>query len=193
MDGIIRKLKKKLRQAALAMRGEIASAEKADMDKVICKKIASLPEWQKASLVLVYASSRGEIDLGDLYKTAKSEGKAIAFPRCLPDRVMEFAVCGYSDLAEGRFSIPEPSSAFSSIKDFPKDTLCILPCLIANTHGFRVGYGGGYYDKFLSSHRVTTVAALYDRFLTTNTDFKEPFDIPADILITEKETIRIEK
>lgn len=193
MDGIIKERKNELRKAALLTRGEIPSPEKADMDGIICEKIASLPEWKNASLILVYASSRGEIDLGALYKSAKRDGKAIAFPRCLPGKEMEFAICEYRELSEGRFSIPEPPSAFSPIKVFPKDTLCILPCLIANVNGFRVGYGGGYYDKFLSLHPITTVAALYARFLTTDTDYKEPFDIPADILITEKETIRIEK
>lgn len=186
-------LKNELRRKALAMREEISLPERAAIDSAICDTIISLPEWKNASLVLVYASSRGEIDLGALYAAAEKDGKAIAFPRCLPDRVMEFAVCRYDELSLGRFSISEPPTSFAAIKSFPTDTLCILPCLLTNRYGFRIGYGGGYYDRFLASHRLTTVAALHHRFLINDTRFAEPFDIPADILITEKETIRIEK
>ncbi len=194
MSDVLQKdIKKELRRKLLAMREEISSHEKVKIDRAICDAIVSLPEWKNATLVLVYASSRGEIDLSSLYAAAEEDGKAIAFPRCLPDRIMEFAVCGYDELSLGRFSIPEPPAVVPSLWEFPDDTLCILPCLAANSYGFRIGYGGGYYDRFLASHRITAVAALHHRFLINDTGFTEPFDIPADILITEKETIRIEK
>lgn len=185
--------KKELRRRALVLRGDVSFEEKARTDLSICDSILSLPEWKAASLVLVYASCRGEIDLGRIYAVAQRDGKATAFPRCLPHGVMEFVDCRYEDCSIGRFGILEPPRDTNSIEAFPADTLCILPCLSANRKGFRIGYGGGYYDRFLTSHHLTTVAALHHRFLINDEGFEEPFDIPADILITEKEIVRVEK
>lgn len=183
--------KKEYRKEFLSMRNSINKAEKAKLDNMIVERLASLPEIDSASVVMVYAPFRGEIDLVPLFGKLYSLGKRTAFPKCEDGGEMRFYICEYASLSKQAYGILEPTSSCEELTDL-SEAVCIIPCLAASIDGYRLGYGGGYYDRFLEKNDIKKIVAVYDRFLLKSSeDIREMHDIPADIIITEKGEIRI--
>lgn len=183
-----KEIKSELRKKYRLLRKEMSVDFKKSLDHSICERLVTLPEYQNAETILVYSPCRGEIELNAFFDSAMRDGKKLAFPRCF-DKEMRFSICTSDALVPGAYGILEPSIDAEYEASFTYDTtLCILPCLAADRSGFRLGYGGGYYDRFLSQNKLRTVAAVYRDFLT-EVDFSEPFDIKADIIVTEEEII----
>jgi 5-formyltetrahydrofolate cyclo-ligase len=89
-----------------------------------------------------------------------------------------------SDFSPDDFGIPAPREELPAAEATAR-TLCVLPGLAAGRDGSRLGYGGGFYDRFLATFAGITVFPIYD-FLLFDTLPTEPFDRPVDILIAEK-------
>lgn len=183
--------KKEYRKEFLSMRNSIDKAKKAKLDEMIVERLASLPEIDSASVVMVYAPFRGEIDLVPLFDRLYLLGKKTAFPKCKNGGEMRFYICEYASLSKQAYGILEPTSSCEELTDLT-GAVCIIPCLAASVDGYRLGYGGGYYDRFLEKSDIKKIVAVYDRFLLKSSeDIRETHDIPADIIITEKGEIRI--
>ena len=155
----------------------------------ICKACASLEEFQKADTVLLYFAKGSEADLSSLCEIALREGKRVAYPRCLDRERMEFfEISSLSDLEKGYFGIMEPKI------DAPKcsfeNAVCFVPALAFDLEGYRLGYGGGYYDRYLSDFSGTKVGVAYDDCVTDKLPRGE-HDIKTDYIITESRVKRI--
>ncbi len=182
-------IKVSLRKLYRDLRKKISPIKKQNLDLLICEKIIHLPEYLQSDLLLVYSPYKDEINLHSLFIQAQNDGKKLAFPRCFGNE-LKFSVCLPNDLLPGAFGILEPTESSEYLTTFNKKTLAILPCLTATRECFRLGYGKGYYDRFLSENSVFSVAAVYSEFITT-VDFSDSFDIKANIILTEKEIIRV--
>ncbi len=182
-------IKSKLRSKYRAMRNEMPRDYKAELDKKICVNLLSLREYEESDLILVYSPCNGEIDLTCFFNNSISNKKRLAFPRCVGND-MFFSICMPHQLQPGMYNIPEPPVTFEIIRKFPANTLCVLPCLAVSADGYRIGYGRGYYDRFLAENNVFSVAAVYSHFLTCE-NFADEFDKKANIILTEKEIIKI--
>lgn len=178
--------KKELRSALLAQRLAIPTEEKQSLDRALVELAVTLPAFREAHLVLLYAPTKGEPDLRPLARRALDQGKKVAFPRCQPaDRSLIFyTVSTTEELSQGCYGIPEPP-----IREprpvFSKQTLCILPALSFDEEGYRLGYGGGYYDRFLANFPGVTVGLVYGQLIRQRLP-RGPFDIPAHQIITER-------
>lgn len=150
---------------------------KANIDSDITSRLRALPEYKAADIILCYYPIKGEIDMRALIRHAVAEGKAVALPVCR-DGEMTFHLYTGS-FVEGAFGIPEPTGERIEPTG---DTLCILPGYAYCGH-HRLGYGGGYYDRFLENFKGRTVFACYS-FFTAEFPIEE-HDKPYDILITE--------
>ncbi len=146
--------KEELRRHYLAQRKARSEDLRAERNAAICRHLLSLPLFQRAPLILGYAAVRGEIDLSLFYETV---GVPLAFPRTLGAGVMEFAAAEPSKLVRGNFGIPEPPTELPALREFPEGTVCLVPALVFDRGGYRLGYGGGYYDRFLAGFRGVTV------------------------------------
>ena len=155
----------------------------------VARKIAELDEFAAADAILAFFPVGSEIDIISLFDIAKSLGKKIAFPCSLPGGILIFKeVNELSELKSGVYNIPEPDESSLIFKDFER-SICITPALAFDTEGFRIGYGGGYYDRFLASYSGTSVGVAYDEMIYDDIP-RDEFDLPVDIIVTERRVIR---
>ena len=131
---------------------------------------------------------RREIDVMPIFFAAIADGKRVAFPRCEADRSMTFYyVKTESELESGAYGIREPRRELETVaKDAFNESICIVPGLVFDREGYRVGYGGGYYDRFLAKYTGTTVAPVRDGFLYDGKLPKDKFDVNVQWIIRRK-------
>ena len=173
-----------LRATQKARRAAIDAADKAMADAALCAQAATLPVFRDAELILGFYPMAGEVDLRPLYDLALQQGKAIAFPRCEGTRMTFHRVASLAALTPGRFGILTPP-ADAPVAVPTASTLCLLPALAATKDGARLGYGGGFYDRFLQSSPCRTLLPIYHALLVATLPC-EPTDIFAEIILTEK-------
>jgi 5-formyltetrahydrofolate cyclo-ligase len=123
------------------------------------EKLFGLPEFVSAATVLCYVSKQYEIDTIPVIKTAFSSGKLVAVPKVCQKEIRFYFIDDLSTLQIGSFGVLEPSAASqTNICSSFKNSVCIVPALACNKDGFRLGYGGGYYDRFLARYDGTSIA-----------------------------------
>ncbi len=153
-----------LRQDCMARRLSIPATQKEAADRAICAAISAHAAYKAADLILAFSPVRGEIDLTPLYLTALASGKALAFPRCTGREMTFHLVCSLDELSPDRFGIPAPAAA-APVACHTEKALCLMPGLAAGRDGTRLGYGGGFYDRFLATFRGITLFPVYESLL----------------------------
>lgn len=185
----IRQYKKSLRKHYKIKRDKLPAHVKEKKDKSIRFRLTGLKEYKDAKLVLIYMSSNSEIDTKSIIETIWEDGKKAALPRCISGtREMDFyEINSFGDLEEGSFSLMEPKLTCRKITQF-KDSICVLPGFCFDDYGYRLGYGGGYYDRFLSQKYEkdggSKIGICYDFGLRLHLSHGK-YDIPCDIIVTE--------
>ena len=176
--------KKALRAKYLSARAQMDENEKKAADGAIFDTFLAHSAFRDADLLLLFYPVRGEVDLLPLWDAARARGIPVALPRC-EGKEMTFHVVGCpSELSIERFSIPAPS-ADAPVAKASERTLCILPGLAADKSGARLGYGGGFYDRFLATFRGITLFPVYERFVVAQLPTEET-DKTVDVIVTEK-------
>ncbi len=179
--------KSQLRREYRARRAALSATEKQRLDAQIASEFLKLSEYQNANTILFYLSLPQEIDTTPLLLKAWADGKRTAVPRCISGTSdMEYyLIRSMDDVSIGSFSIREPVPArCEKLSGFPADTLCIVPGFCFSKHHYRVGYGGGYYDRFLADYTGLSAGLCYHDFLRESLP-TDTFDVPVDILLTE--------
>ncbi|MBQ8140512.1 MAG: 5-formyltetrahydrofolate cyclo-ligase [Clostridia bacterium] len=182
----VKELKNALREKYKLCRRNISPRKKKELDEAICGEIISLSCFRLSDTVLAYYPIGSEIDVIPVALEALKKGKKVAFPLCDTETcTMTYKyVNDLSELVSGSYSIHEP---LPSAPDFSggENVLCLVPALAFDKDGFRLGYGKGYYDRFLKSFRGTSLGAVYHELLT-DTLPRGYHDIAADVLVTER-------
>ncbi len=154
--------KRLLRARFKTQRDAIAPQRRALIARRISERIRENTLYQTHRVLLSYAGIGSELDLTQLHECALADGKVLAFPRLVGKEMHFHSVQSLSQLEVGRFGIRTPAEHAPEILDF-SDALCIVPALICDLHGHRLGWGGGYYDRFLSKvGKLDTLCAVYD-------------------------------
>ena len=146
-----------------------------------------LLEYQQAELVLTYVSTAIEVDTRALIERALADGKRVAVPRCTPGKIdMKFYLIGsLSELEPGAFGVLEPNPEKSRELRRYDRSVCILPGLGFDLQGYRLGYGKGYYDRFLARYPGKNVGVCYNICMKTLLPHGR-YDKMVDVLVTEK-------
>ena len=178
-----------LRREFEARRQSVTGNTRTEADERLLSLLFASSAWKNASTVLSYCSVRGEIDLSPVWEQAARDGKAYALPRTVTGasegRMIFQYVQNQTELVVGRYSLSEPSPACPLVTDFSR-TLCILPGLAFDRDGYRLGYGGGYSDRFLAAHpEVVPVGMCYGVCLCDHLP-RGDYDIPVSYIITER-------
>jgi 5-formyltetrahydrofolate cyclo-ligase len=184
-----RRAKLALRKQMRAVRATLPATSCDARSSEIAKRVLALPELEAATIVLAFASIGNEVRTGPIIEGARRAGKRIALPRVVDDELVLHAVAPNTTLVEGAFGIPEPSKDAPSIRPAEVE-LALIPALAVDPHGYRIGYGGGYYDRLLPSltaARTCTIA--YDFQLIAEVP-KLPFDAAVDLIVTDARVIR---
>ncbi|MBE6720520.1 MAG: 5-formyltetrahydrofolate cyclo-ligase [Ruminococcaceae bacterium] len=183
-------IKKDVRKNLLKTRSKVTSKD--EKSRKIFARLTELPEYIKARTVLCYVSVGDEAGTYDIINHSLSLGKKVAVPYCV-DKCgnMEFYLINSDDeLKEGMYGIPEPDINFNKrLEDF-ENSIIIVPGVAFNEKGYRLGYGGGYYDRYLCKFHGVSVGLCYQEMLQSSFPVEEN-DIPVGILITDKQTIYV--
>ena len=188
MENPIKARKAALRAQYLQLRGSLSKAQKSAYDAALCRAVAEHPYFQNADLLLTFCAVRGEVDLSPLLQIARQRGIKTAFPRCEGTQMLFHVVQTQSELSAGRFGIPTPC-ADAPVARPTASTLCLLPALAATRDGLRLGYGGGFYDRFLADFKGHTILPLYELLLAPSLP-SEPTDMRAEVMLTEKGVLK---
>lgn len=183
----IRVVKRELRAGFKAARRAMTPEEQADKDRRILDKLTKLPEYQNAGLVLTYVSTAIEVDTRALIGRALADGKRVAVPRCTPGRIdMKFYLIeSMDDLSSGAFGVLEPDPEKCRELRRYDHSVCILPGLGFDLQGYRLGYGKGYYDRFLSRYPGKNIGVCYNICMKALLPHGR-YDKMVDVLVTEK-------
>ncbi len=158
--------------------------EKAHSDTLLLERFLALSPVVQASSLLLFYGVDTEPDTVRLLEPLAAMGKTLALPRCLPHRGMEARLYrGTSHLLPGPFGIPEPDTACPVIARDRFDVI-LVPALCCDRLCYRLGHGGGYYDRYLSGYSGLTVALCRDKLLQTSLP-ADRLDIPVGLVLTE--------
>lgn len=183
--------KKELRKIYKSIRSGIMPQDKADFDRRIFESFVNSCYYHSFDMFLCYVSIGSEVDTSKIIKHLLFSGKKVSVPFC-HDGVMDFyEINSFDDLFSGMFGIPTVNcSKHKKITDFSK-ALCIVPALSYDTDGNRLGYGGGYYDRFLADKKIPTLGLCYEGCICQRLP-SEKLDIKVGAILTEK-CLRISK
>lgn len=178
--------KKELRKYFSSVRKSAKSQEK---DTLIAARLLSERKITEADTVLLFASFGSEPDTWKISEVLLSQGKTVAFPKCQSEGNMTFhCIKSLDELKSGAYGICEPDTSLSQLTVTDK-TVCIVPGLAFAESGARLGYGGGFYDRFLASHPYIIKTALaYEAVITDKLPIGE-HDIAVNYIVTEERTV----
>lgn len=182
----IKEYKIKLRDKFKAIRLGYSPEQKAKLDNDIIGRLMRTYQYKNASTILCYVSTPLEVDTRLLIKKALDDGKRVAVPKCKPETTtMDFyLITSFEDLEKGTFGVLEPIQSRCEI--FRGDEgICIVPGLCFDHFGYRLGYGKGYYDRFLTNYSQTKIGICYNDCVQQRL-FHGRYDVPVDLLITER-------
>ena len=183
--------KQRLREERLAARETLSEQERSALDGRITQKLLATPEYAEAATVLTYVSVSSEVSTRKFIECALRDGKTVAVPRCLPGHRLEFvAIASLEQLVAAPFNLLEPSKDLSALtEDQMNNSICIVPALLVDTKGYRLGYGAGFYDRFLSTYPCEKICLAYQQNLSKTMLPHTEFDVPVDTVITESDVL----
>ena len=183
--------KRALRETVLGRRDGLAGGERRAAGAALTARLSALPAVAAASAVLCFASFRSEVDTTPFMAWCRRRGVAVGLPVIVGPHHMEaFAVDDpRRDLAPGRFGIPEPRPGLPAVEPATFDVV-IVPGSAFDCDGGRMGYGGGFYDTFLSRMRddALRIGVCFEVQVVDEVP-RESHDLCVDLLVTEDRTI----
>ncbi len=186
MDKIIdiRPLKNSMRSESRERRCAMDKARKASYDKKICNKLLNSWAVREASAVLTYVSTAIEVDTRAFMEALFALGKTVAVPRCgeAPGEMGFYIIESFNDLEDGAFGVLEPKCECAEYTE-TEGSVCVVPAFIFDEYGYRLGYGKGYYDRFLSRYGGKKIGICYDCDICEKL-YHGRYDRAVDMIIT---------
>lgn len=173
-------LRRQVREWKRAMTAEQIDAASADL----CEQFLNTDLYFHAKTIYGYLPYNQEVRTVPIIAKALADGKRVAVPKVYGDEMRFIYIDGFDNLEKSEKGIPEPIED-GPIGDDPT-ALVIMPGIAFDKDGHRIGYGGGYYDKFLASEpNHQTIALCYDFQVFPQLETEE-FDIPVDLVLWAK-------
>ena len=188
----IRLLKKKFREEALSARDGLSSDLRSRKSERIMQRLLRLPVAGSLAAWFVYVSFRSEVETAPLIRHLLAEGRRVSVP-CV-DRASKAMTASLlldpgRDLAPGSMGINEPVSGCYRPVPAGRIDIVIVPGAAFSGNGGRIGYGGGYYDRFLRSCCAVTIGLAFDLQVFDTLPQDPARDVPLDIIVTESRTM----
>lgn len=195
--------KEKVRKKAVETRDSIDEESRQQKSEEIAKKILEADWFKEADIVLSYHAFRSEVEVDTLNRAVLTQGKKLYLPKTYvkEKQIRFFEITDLSKLKRGYQKIWEPTGeepefSFETVKEEQKKVLMIMPGTAYDARGYRMGYGGGYYDRYLNAHEAEW--KMID-FMTVFAVFSEQkmilipgerCDVKPDVIVTEKEIMQ---
>ena len=152
-------MKKELRQTVLNQMKKLSGKEKEQADSWLTQRLLSSATYQNAQVIATYLSMPHEVSTAAFIKQAQLDGKRVLVPKTYGQGRMIFVDYDESRLQKSSFGLMEPTSEEAVEKT--EIDLIHVPGVVFNSQGFRIGYGGGYYDRYLDDYEGTSVSTIY--------------------------------
>lgn len=195
--------KEKVRKKAVETRDSIDEESRQHKSEEIAKKILEADWFKEADIVLSYHAFRSEVEVDALNRAVLTQGKKLYLPKTYvkEKQIRFFEITDLSKLKRGYQKIWEPTGeepefSFETVKEEQKKVLMIMPGTAYDARGYRMGYGGGYYDRYLNAHEaewkmidfMTVFAAFSEQKMILIPG--ERCDVKPDVIVTEKEIMQ---
>ena len=176
-------MKSELRKQVLQEMKALSREQKQFIDQALTERLLKHPFYQEAKVIATYLSFPHEFQTQGLIEQALKDGKKVLIPKTYPKGRMDFVVYEPQQLVKTSFGLLEPQGNLEVV-DVSKIDLIHVPGLVFTTEGYRIGYGGGYYDRYLKHFSGHTFSTIYPCQIR---DFiPEKHDIPVqEVLIDE--------
>lgn len=186
--------KQDTRSRMLALRRGLAPIKRAALSAAVCANVRSTRAWRRAGSVLCYMPVQGEVDVRELVDELWARGSRVLLPRCRPDEpgVMDVACATCADdLCAGAYGILEPDAGACPAEDEASPDLVLVPGVAFDRRGMRLGFGAGFYDRFLSGGQPSgrTLFGVAYAFQVLETLPADPWDVPVQAVITENDIL----
>jgi len=181
-----RKLRKEYRAAYTELRQEYIN----ESDKGIFENLSKLPEFLSSRVIFTYYSINAEPDTHRIIELALKMGKVVTLPIIRGNGIMDAAIIkSLAEIGDGAYNIPAPPEN-SEIISPDKIEFAVIPALAFDRDGFRLGQGGGYYDRFLNGAGFFTVGIARSKFFVDRVP-REVHDEKLRCIVTENEIARL--
>lgn len=181
----VKENKIKIRKEVLCKRNALSPKAVKEYSEIICNKLILSVEYKKATDICLYMPIHNEVDVALIFYGGIPCDKRIWLPRVLEDNMDFYSADRDTELFIGAYGIREPKSDTRLVPN--ENTLVVMPGAVFSKECARIGYGGGYYDKFLDKHpECMTIAVAYD-FQMLDHIPTEWFDIRPKKILTEME------
>jgi 5-formyltetrahydrofolate cyclo-ligase len=179
--------KKQLRQQLLTARQALNGETWQKMSQKLCDQLSHLTSFQQARTILAYSSTHQEPDLRYLLAQPSHHQHCWGLPRCVGKSLVWHRWQPQEKLIKGAFNLLEPPSSAPMINAAEAD-LILVPAVAVDKRGYRLGYGGGFYDRMLAAppwQGIRTIGIVFD-FAYLSALPVEPWDLPLDEICTEE-------
>lgn len=184
--------KKELRKKIIKIRDSQSEEEILRKSKIIEEKLFSLSEFKESSTVMFYYSIKGEVKTYEMINRAIENGYKVFLPKTdkINRELIPYKVENLEELEIGAYNILEPKDSSEKINPEALD-LIIVPGVVFDENCYRIGYGGGFYDRFLKKiKKAKKIGLAYELQIVKKIPVEEN-DVKLDIVITEKRIIKI--
>lgn len=186
----IKEEKKELRKIIKQKVKELLEDYCKQADAQIRERVIELPEYIDAKTIFCYVGTDQEINTFPLLQMVLESGKTLVVPKCITRGIMKaYQIKTLEELELGAYGIMEPKEECVCVEPERID-LVIVPCLSCTKDGKRLGFGGGFYDRYLERVQAPKVLLCREQVMEKEIPI-ERHDLMMDILISEKETKRI--
>jgi len=180
--------KKEIRKRILQLRNAMTPEAIATKSDEIVRRLTGLPEIRDASILMVFLSFGSEVRTDGIIRWGWENEKRIVVPRCRPEerRLTPCLLSEFSELETGHYGIREPKAALVRAVPAGEIDVVLVPAVAFDRRGCRVGYGGGYYDRFLPEvPKGVRIGAAFACQIVSEIP-ADPHDIPVDRFVTEE-------
>nr|WP_245799250.1 5-formyltetrahydrofolate cyclo-ligase [Virgibacillus siamensis] len=179
--------KTEMRKNAIMRLKNTSESERKIIEEKLLYHLLQFKGWKQAKTIGITISNGFEWATRPIIETAWNEQKDVCVPKCLPkSRKLDFyQLHTYNQLEVVYYNLLEPNPEESEKVKKEDIDLLVVPGLLFDQNGYRIGFGGGYYDRFLADYPNRTVS-LASNFQVVQEVPAESFDIPVETIITDK-------
>lgn len=165
---------------------------KIEKDDLICRNFLDSGIYRASEEILCYCSTGSEIDTSSIINASLRDGKKLFLPKCTDNNgnMTFYRVKDVNCLVKGAFGIYEPDESFCSPASGFINAVCVVPGLTFDKKGYRLGYGKGYYDRFLEKFTIISAGLCYNELISDMLP-AEKHDLPVDYIFTDCSVIKV--
>jgi len=182
--------KKQIRDHIFEKRDSMSDEQISSMSGMVAERLMATKEYMKASDIFIYVGCRHEVETEEIIEASFKAGKRIAVPKVTDAKagIMEFYyISSFEQLKLGYYGIMEPQDGEKAEPKGDGSCLIVMPGVAFGRDGARIGYGGGFYDRYLARSNGSSAFALAFDFQIIDSVPSESTDLKPDMVVTETE------